>query len=148
MSKLNNELFIAADEKDRISAIELLVKSDLPVSDLNENKKLYVLKKNNRIIGTGGLEFFDRCALLRSISVEQGKRGKGRGQLITKRLEEIAKSKGIDCLYLLTITAKQFFTREGYNPIERDVVPEAIQKSSEFASVCPSTAVVMKKALQ
>ena len=147
MIKLTEELCIA-DEKDRIEAIELLIESELPVSDLDENKKLYVLKKYNRIIGTGGLEFFNACALLRSISVQKNERGKGLGQLITSRLENIAKGRGVDCLYLLTTTAIHFFIKEGYNPVDRNEVPEAIQKSSEFESICPSTAVVMKKALK
>ncbi len=51
----------------------------------------------------------------------------------------------MNCLYLLTTTAKDFFNKEGYIVVNRDEVPEPIKNSSEFSSVCPSTAIVMKK---
>ena len=148
MTKLTTQNFLLVnDEKDRNAAIELLAQNELPVSDLDKSKKLFVLKKDNSVIGTGGLEFFDECALLRSVSVKKEERGKSWGRFISRHLEKVAKAEGVNCLYLLTTTAKDFFRKEGYIPVERHKVPKQIQNSSEFASVCPSTAVVMKKSL-
>jgi amino-acid N-acetyltransferase len=48
-------------------------------------------------------------------------------------------------LYLITTTAKDFFNRQGYCIIQREKSPEAIKETAEFSSLCPSTAVVMKK---
>ena len=144
---LLQELLLVNNEKDRSAAIELLVQNELPVSDLDDSKKLFVLKKGNSIIGTGGLEFFDESALLRSVSVKKEERGKSWGRFISRQLEIIAKTGGVNCLYLLTTTAKDFFCKEGYIQVAREMVPKQIQNSSEFASVCPSTAVVMKKNL-
>ena len=57
--EITEYLLLVNNKKDRISAIELLVQNELPVSDLDESKMLFVLKKDNSIIGTGGLEIFD-----------------------------------------------------------------------------------------
>ena len=57
--EITEYLLLVNNKKDRISAIELLVENELPVSDLDESKMLFVLKKENSIIGTGGLEIFD-----------------------------------------------------------------------------------------
>jgi amino-acid N-acetyltransferase len=149
MNKVITEDFFRVDnEKDRKGAIELLSENELPVSDLDEGKKLFILKEDDSIIGTGGLEFFDECALLRSVSVKKEERGKSWGRYISRQLEKVAKAEGANCLYLLTTTAMDFFSREGYVQVGRDNVPAEIQNSSEFTSVCPSTAVAMKKNLE
>jgi amino-acid N-acetyltransferase len=127
--------------------IALLQENNLPVSDLDEGKKLFALLQNDEIMGTGGLEFFDNCALLRSVSVRKDLQGRGFGKFISQELEKISKQKGIDCLYLLTNTAKDFFSKEGYEVIGRGEVPESIKNSSEFSTVCPSSAIVMRKDL-
>ena len=149
MNKIITQNFFRVDkEEDRIAVIELLSINDLPVSDLGEDKELFILKIDDDIIGTGGLEFFGECALLRSISVKKEERGKSWGRFISRQLEDFATTKGVNCLYLLTTTAEHFFAKEGYTQVERNNVPKSIQDSSEFASVCPSTAVVMKKSLE
>jgi amino-acid N-acetyltransferase len=81
------------------------------------------------------------------VSVRKDLRGKGLGQFINRELEKITKQRGIDCIYLLTTTAKDFFGKEGYEVITREDVPESIKNTSEFSEVCPSSATVMKKNL-
>jgi len=44
---------------------------------------------------------------------------------------------------LLTQTASFFFQKMGFKPVARENVPDAIQKSSEFATVCPASADVL-----
>ena len=56
-------LKIALTETERHAAINLLKENDLPTSDLNEDKLLYLLMDGDRILGTAGLEIFDDCAL-------------------------------------------------------------------------------------
>ena len=94
-----------------------------------------------------GLDIFEDCALLRSISVVPSIRGKGYGKLLNEQIESFAKDSGISCLYLITHTAKDFFGRQGYCVISRDEAPEPIRQTDQFSSLCPSTAVVMKKRL-
>jgi amino-acid N-acetyltransferase len=129
------------------SVISLLQENNLPVSDLDDKKELFVLIQNAEIAGTGGLEFLGDCALLRSLSVRKDLHSKGLGKFINHELEKISRQNGIDCLYLLTTTAKGFFSKEGYEIMNRDDVPDSIKNTSEFSSVCPSSATAMKKIL-
>ena len=98
------------------------------------------------VIGTGGLESFRDCALLRSISIKRSAE-KGLGKFIVGELEKMARQNGVNCLYLLTTTAEGFFTKQGYETIDRETVPIEIKNTTEFSSICPSTAEVMRKFL-
>ena len=62
-----------------------------------------------------------------------------------EELEMYAKESGIECLYLITTSAKAFFDQLGYGVIERNAAPESVKQTAEFSSLCPSSAVVMKK---
>jgi amino-acid N-acetyltransferase len=134
---------------ERESAILLLKDAKLPTEDIDENVKLFALESQKEMIGTGGLEQMDEYGLLRSVSVKDSEKGRGFGQEITKRIEEYAKSVGIKELYLLTNTAKDFFaTKENYEIVDRNAVPEAIQNCRQFTQTCPSSATVMRKVLK
>jgi amino-acid N-acetyltransferase len=138
---------VEASDDIRRSVIEQLLASNLPVEDLDAEKRLYALLYNNEIRGTGGLEFFGKTALLRSISTNSSYRREGLGSLIVAHLEDEAKKAGAEALYLLTTTAKDFFARLGYQTITRENVDPAVQASSEFSSLCPATATIMIKRL-
>jgi amino-acid N-acetyltransferase len=130
----------------RQQVIDLLVQNNLPVSDLDPGKHLYaLLDEQQQLAGTGGLEFIGNSALLRSVSVKKELQGKGLGKQINEGLEKIASSRGIKDMFLLTTTAKDFFEKELYQVVNRDVVPDDIKNTSEFSSVCPSSAIVMRK---
>jgi amino-acid N-acetyltransferase len=129
------------------TAIDLLVKANLPVSDINEQTELFELKTETRTIGTIGLEHDGSVGLLRSLSVEESSRGKGHGEQLVQFLEERAKERGINTLYLLTTTAARFFSKRGYQTISREEVPLFIRQTSEFSAVCPASSTVMKKEL-
>ena len=127
----------------------LLTLANLPVNDIGENVELFALETNEQIIATVGLERNGRIGLLRSVSVLDSQKGKGYGLLIVQKLEKYAEEQGIKELYLLTTTAKEFFEKKlSYKVIERTDAPTEIQSSQQFASVCPSSAVVMKKIIQ
>jgi amino-acid N-acetyltransferase len=147
MNSLNQFVVTAAETDQRSAILSLLRENNLPTADLDETKILFACLNEGTVIGTGGLEFFADCALLRSISVKRSFQKKGLGKLIVAELEKIAHQKGINCLYLLTTTAKDFFTKEGYDIVDRDKTPTEIRNTTEFSSVCPSTALVMRKRL-
>ena len=107
-------LKIALTNQQRDLAIELLQQHHLPVSDLDDDKLLYLLVKDEKVIGTAGLEIFEDCALLRSVSVIKEEQGKGYGKVINREIEKYAKESGINCLYLLTTTAKDFLTHRAF----------------------------------
>ena len=135
------------DKQSRESIINLLKENALPVDDIGENTLLFGFMQDNALLGSAGLEIFADCALIRSISIPNTLQGKGFGVILQKELEKVALTKNIRCLYLLTTTAEGFFKKQGFNTIQRDEVPATIRSTSEFSSVCPSSAIVMKKIL-
>lgn len=138
-------LQIASTAEQRKMAITLLEQHNLPTSDIDDDKLLYLLMNGEDLIGTAGLEVFGNSALLRSVSVVKAQQGKGYGKVINNTIEKYVKEIGVDCIYLLTTTAKDFFERQGYWIIDRNTVPEAVKQTAEFSSLCPATAVVMMK---
>jgi amino-acid N-acetyltransferase len=54
---------------------------------------------------------------------------------------------GIKTLYLLTMTAADFFLKIGYQVTQKDKVPKSIEKTEEFKNVCPVSAACLCKAL-
>ncbi len=139
------QLQVATTEAARQQVISLLQQHKLPVSDIDGDKILYLLRDGEEAVGTVGLEMFEDCALLRSVSVIKEKQGKGYGKFMNDAIEQYVKDAGVSCLYLLTTTAKDFFDKQGYCVIKRDDAPEGVKQSQEFTSLCPSSAVVMKK---
>ncbi|GGD83350.1 hypothetical protein GCM10011514_54260 [Emticicia aquatilis] len=126
--------------------LALLTAANLPTNDIDEGVELFFLEANEQVIATAGLEIKDKFGLLRSVSVLQNQKGKGYGQLIAQELEAYAKTQHIKQLYLLTTSAKEFFEQKcNYEVVERMNVPLEIQHSQQFSSVCPASAVVMKK---
>jgi amino-acid N-acetyltransferase len=147
MNAVSEYKLIPAGDDLKKDVIALLKENDLPTSDLDSAKDLFALLKKDAVVGTGGLEFFSGCALLRSVSVRKDQQGKGLGRFINHELEKISKQRRITCLYLLTTTAKEFFEKEGYGVISREETPLQIKSTSEFSSLCPASAIVMKKTL-
>ena len=145
MNALTDYKLVVAGESLKDAILALFTKHDLPISDLDESKTLFACLNNEDLVGAGGLELFKDCALLRSVCVRTDKQKSGLGKFIVSELEKIAVRDGIHSLYLLTTTAKDFFTKRGYNVVDRRDVPVDIQSTTEFSFVCPSTAIVMRK---
>ena len=127
------------------AAIDLLKKNNLPTEDISEATSLFVVEDAHTVIGTIALEYAGPDGLLRSLAVAEDHRQNGVGGELVSFIEDYSKRQGIQQLYLLTTMAEKFFAKRGYVVVERSAVSPFIQNSSEFASVCPSTAVVMKK---
>jgi amino-acid N-acetyltransferase len=127
----------------------LLKASGLPADDLNYEKDLLVgYFEGDALVGTGGLEIYGDYALLRSLSVRLGIRGKSVGTTITEYLIEEARKKKIRGIYLLTEKARGFFIKKGFVDVRREDVPEELKASSEFSHVCPASAAAMHLALR
>lgn len=128
-------------------AKHLLQQNNLPTEDITAETNLFGTYDDKTLVGVAGVELHGTFALVRSVCVEERYRSKGMAELLTGHIEQYAKLKGADVLYLLTTTAENYFKRKGFIKIERQTVPDAIMQTSEFSSVCPSTAAVMKKNL-
>lgn len=122
----------------------LLKTSGLPADDLDYNKDLLVgYYEGDALVGTGGLEIYGPYALLRSLSVKMGIRGKAVGTTITEYLLAEAKKRNLKGIYLLTETAHGFFLKKGFKDVPRDAVPEEVKRSAEFSKLCPNSAAIM-----
>ncbi len=118
--------------------------SSLPADDLDYKRDLLVgYYEGPSLVGTGGLEIHGDFGLLRSLSVKLGIRGKSVGSSIYDFLLNEGRKKNLKGIYLLTETAKGFFEKKGFNSVPRDSVPSEVKTSSEFAHVCPESAVAM-----
>ena len=135
-------------ERDASHIHALLERNGLPTSDLEASQPQFiVLCEGAQIIGAGALQRFGSIALLRSVAVEPQRRGSGLGRMIVQELERRAYASDVAQLVLLTQTAKRFFEHQGYQVIDRQQVPQAVQASEEFRSLCPSSATCMVKML-
>ena len=135
---------------DKQEMLDLLSGAELPVEDLTDKimKNFMVARgKDNTIIGVVGIEMYQENGLLRSLLVQPAYRGKGLGSKLTREIESIARSNGIKTLYLLTMTAADFFPKFEYQVVPRDRTPESIQNTAEFNSLCPVSAVCLCKTL-
>lgn len=138
-----------ADEDDVEAIVELLKTNQLPVKDLSVGQRIFlVARSEDKTIGCVAVEIHGTSGLLRSLAVKSDFRGKGIGKKLVAEAESLSRDKGLGDLYLLTTTAAGFFPKTGWQLAERAAVPESIGGSTEFSSVCPSTAVCMKKELE
>lgn len=128
-------------------ALQLLKDSNLPVDDIKEDALLYAIKDNERLFAVIGLEIHNWSGLLRSLCVSPALRGEGKGVMLVRFLEEEARNKQLSEIFLLTETASLFFKKLGYREVKREDVPESIRATTQFRSVCPTTATVMYKNL-
>jgi amino-acid N-acetyltransferase len=154
--KLTNEgiASIRRSTMNDLPGIErLLTESSLPtagVADMLEKdaSSFFVAESNldgSSIVGVAGLEVCGDNALLRSVAVRPEWRSRGVGNELVSRVVSAAESRGLNALYLLTLTAERYFPRFGFEPVERSTVPAAVAETVEFKSACPATAAVMMR---
>ncbi len=129
-------------------ARELLKDNGLSYSDLeNESVQLFSIQRDNQTIGIIGYEQYGDHGLLRSFVIEKQYRSKGLGAKVLSDFEKMALDEGIEEFYLLTTTADKFFARNGFDVFDRNNVPQLIANTTEFDSICPASAVCMRKIL-
>ena len=142
-------MIVSATTRDLQDILRLLETCGLPTADLSPAllEGFLVQRQAGGLQGVVGLQIFERVGMLRSLAVLAERRGRGWGEQLTQQAEELARKRGVGELYLLTTTAEGFFTRLGYQAIAREQAPLAIQNSAEFQSLCPASAVLMRKNL-
>lgn len=127
----------------------LLSENDLPTTDLDASDvELFVFSVDDERVGCGGLEVYCDHALLRSVVVEDEHRGNSYGQSLCEGLLDRAQNQGVREVYLLTTTAADFFERLDFERIDPTSVPDSIQDTTEFAELCPDSAVCMRRRLE
>ena len=141
--------FATADDEKPIK--QILADSDLPYQDISSSQLRHFLivkdGSSSTLAGVVGLELRDDAGLLRSLAVSESYRRKGLATQLVNKIEKYARSQNITALYLLTLTAEDFFAARKYQKTDRESAPPALQETAEFKSLCPETAVCMKKHL-
>jgi amino-acid N-acetyltransferase len=135
----------SADDLGPIRA--LLAQSGLPSEDLTTGhlEHFFVGQSGADVVATAGLEMLGRGggALFRSLAVASDWRGRRLAHELWRRVHAHALERGVREIHLLTTTAEGLFVRWGFRAVPRAAVPEAVQGTREFTTLCPSTAVVM-----
>jgi amino-acid N-acetyltransferase len=121
-----------------------LLHQDIQPADLNH---FLLAKDGPQIAGLVGLEIRAGDALLRSLAVARGYRNKGLATLLMEKIENHARSLKISTLYLLTLTAEDFFAKRDFQLAARSKAPTGIQNTAEFRELCPDSSAFMKKRL-
>jgi amino-acid N-acetyltransferase len=141
--------FASAEDEEQIK--QILAAGDLHHQDISPSQLQHflIVKDDNAssLAGVVGLEQKDDVGLLRSLAVAKAYRRQGLAIQLVRKIEEYARSQRVATLYLLTLTAEDFFTGRGYQRTDRESAPPALQETTEFKSLCPETAVCMKKHL-
>ncbi len=133
---------IAADDPALARA---LAADGLPIADLGEGNRTFFAYATlaGAIVGYGGFELFGQAALLRSIAVLPGMRGKRIGRNIVPLLLYRAHERGAREAWLLTTSAAAFFERLGFTARQRNAAPAAILASRQAADLCPASATLL-----
>jgi amino-acid N-acetyltransferase len=133
----------------RSTAVALLQAQGLPVSDITDEhlEHFFFIGSDGSPTGLVGVEMYGTEALLRSLVVAENARTRGVGAALVQHAEEYASSRRVGAMYLLTTTAEKFFERLGYERIDRSRAPTSIERTREFASICPASSAFMTKRL-
>ena len=129
------------------AVLHLLSAAGLPTADLAPDRLdgFIVATDGGTLLGAAALEIHGESGLLRSVAVAPGERSRGIGGRLVDHLEGAAARRGLRDLYLLTTTAAEWFARRGWERIDRAAAPAPVAASMEFAALCPSSAVCMRK---
>ncbi len=129
---------------DMDAARALLSTSELPTDDLDDDTiELLGAFDGDALVGVIGLQTCGSIGLLRSLAVAPDRRG---GAVATRLCEHVFdKARAMPSLWLLTTSAKDYFVRHGFESVSRDAAPDEIRASSQFSSLCPASAHVMRR---
>jgi len=132
---------------DLRGALDLLGRSELTHQDVSEGWGHYfvVREDDGRVVGVAGLELHGDVGLLRSVAVDPDYRGQGLAKALVEAVLARAERVGLRAVYLLTTSARDYFSRHGFSECSRDEAPDGIRESWEFRTGCPSTAALMQR---
>lgn len=95
------------------------------------------------MVGAVGFELHGVEGVLRSLAVDEARRGAGIGAMLTEVVLEHARVCGVERVFLLTTTAEQYFARRGFRKTTREEASPGVRSSIEFREACPASATAM-----
>ena len=137
-----------AKAEDADALLRLLRQAALPTEGLIEAlPHALVCIEGGAVLGGAALEIWPPYGLLRSVVVAPEAQGRGLARRLVQAMTNLAAENALSDVFLLTTTAAGYFARLGFAAVERTHVPSQIQQTSEFSTLCPSSAVVMVRAI-
>lgn len=132
--------------KRDLPGIEALLRGfGLPIPAAGEPAvEFLVAVRAHEIVGCAGWERHGAQALVRSVAVRDDLRRTGIGRRLIESVRAELLARGVRDLILVTLSAADFFSRLGFRAIPRDVVPEAVRASPEFAMHCCASGTWMR----
>ena len=139
-----------ARPEHRDAILALIEGAGLPTSGVADHfpGAYVVARAGDVLVAAAGLEVHGDGGLLRSVVVAPEYRATGLGRMLVDNRLRAARELGLGAVYLLTTTAPDYFARLGFERVRRESAPGPLQRSTEFASVCPASAVCMTKRLR
>ena len=131
-------------------AVEALLQANkLPTEGAQAHLATDLLATSNgEVVGCAGAEVYGAVALVRSVAIAPGLQKQGIGRLLVERLLHEARSRDIAALYLLTVTAPEYFAQYGFKRMKIEDAPQALKASAEFQGACPACAALMSLTLR
>lgn len=138
-----------ATRDDRAAVLDLMKAAGLAIQGVRADLLGFHLAESpeGSVLGVACLEYYGREGLLRSVGTHPDARGQGIGQDLVRAVESTAVAEGLQRMVLLTTDAMAWFTRLGYIPVPWDSAGVYVQRSSQFAGGCPTSAVAMIRSL-
>jgi len=122
----------------------LLLAHQLPTAGAQDHLATTLLAlRAGEVVGCAGAEVYGSIALLRSVAVAPGLQRQGIGRTLVERLLHEARARDIATLYLLTVTAPEYFAAYGFKRLPVEKAPAALKASAEFQGACPACAALM-----
>ncbi|MBL9189716.1 MAG: GNAT family N-acetyltransferase [Opitutaceae bacterium] len=120
----------------------LLRQAGLPHEDITPHLGRFLVARaaDGSVAGAIGAEVHDADALLRSLVVAPAWRGQGLGRALLTALERAAGDWGVARWWLLTTTAADYFSAQGFKAVARTAAPPTIAATREFRELCPASA--------
>ncbi len=132
-----------AEAGDFAAIVRLLAECGLPTGDLRPASlaSFFVVGEAEALSAVAGLELAGRHALLRSVAVAAGQRGRGLAAALLAACAAKARQEGWLALYLLAndAAAVAYFTLAGFLAVGRAQVPPALLALPEFSQLCPAS---------
>ncbi|WP_319530998.1 GNAT family N-acetyltransferase [uncultured Cohaesibacter sp.] len=97
------------------------------LDELLEDRNLYILREDNRILATVALREESNCLYVDTLAVRKGEQGKGLGSQLLKEVEMIAESRGLPFVRLHTPEVMDdlvaYYRKRGYEETHRALPP-------------------------
>jgi HAD superfamily hydrolase (TIGR01457 family) len=111
---------------------------------LKSESSALIAEADDAAVATAMVRIRDADSYLHSVVVRPGEQGLGLGTLMVARALSAARRAGASRCFLVTETASGFFSKLGFQPTDRDYMPEWIRN---LARECATSATSMERAL-